>query len=473
MTALRTVWFRVAADGRPRQAALAVTASAVSVVAVSVVIDLLQGVVPVLSLGVLYLFAVLPIAATFGLGYAIAVSIASMVAFNFFFLKPIHTLTLADSGNWLALATFVCTSIVVSELAARIRRRATEAEQRAREAALLGDIAAALLGRSDVEGALVHVARVLGDVLGEPDARLTLGEHAGAEGAARASFLLVAAGRPVATMSLASRAGVDTSVSDRLLPAVASLLALAVDRERLAAEAAEAEALRRSDLVKTAVLRAVSHDLRSPLTAVRVASESLTDRSLSLTEADRSDLGQTIRDEAGRLERTVANLLDLSRLQVGAAQPEAELWTADALVEQALAELGERGRDVLVDLPDDLPVIVADAGHVRRILVNLLENAVAVSPRGAPVCIGGVATSNALELHVDDRGPGVAAGEVEEIFEPFRRGSGARHDGAGLGLAIARGFTEANGGSIRVESRPGGGATFVVALPCAPAGDHL
>jgi hypothetical protein len=133
VTALRAASPRAADDGGVRQqAALAVTASAVSVVAVSVVIGLLHGVVPVLSLGVLYLFAVLPIAATFGLGYAIAVSVASMVAFNFFFLKPIHTLTLADSGNWLALATFVCTSLVVSELAGRIRRRATEAEQRAR-----------------------------------------------------------------------------------------------------------------------------------------------------------------------------------------------------------------------------------------------------------------------------------------------------------------------------------------------------
>jgi two-component system, OmpR family, sensor histidine kinase KdpD len=453
------------------QAPVAVAASAVSVVLVTVVIGLLHGVVPVLSLGVLYLFAVLPIAATFGLGYAIAVSVASMVAFNFFFLKPIHTLTLADSGNWLALATFVCTSIVVSDLAARIRRRATEAEQRAREAALLGEIAAALLGRGAVEGALVHVAQVLGDVLDEPDARLTLGERGEAEGHGRVQLPLVAAGRPVATLSLASRAGVGATVSDRLLPAVASLLALAIDRERLAAGASEAEALRRSDVVKTAVLRAVSHDLRSPLTAVRLASESLADRSLSLTETDRADLAHTIRDEARRLERTVANLLDLSRLQVGAAWPESELWTADVLVEQALAELGERGRDVQVELPDDLPVIVADAGHVRRILVNLLENAVAVSPRGAPVWVRGVATSHAVELHVTDSGPGVAAGEVEVIFEPFRRGSGAGHEGAGLGLAIARGFAEANGGSLRVESRPGGGC-FVVALPRAPAGAY-
>lgn len=455
------------------RAPLALTASAISVAAVTVMIGLLHGVVPVLSLGVLYLFAVLPIAATFGLGYAIAVSVASMLAFNFFFLEPIHTLTLADSGNWLALATFVCTSIVVSELAAGIRRRATEAEQRARESALLGEIAAALLGRGDGEGALVHVARVLGDALDEPHARLTYGEDPGADRTARTTFPLVAAGRPVATLSLASLAGVDAGVRERLLPAVASLLALARDRERLAAEAAETEALRRSDVVKTAVLRAVSHDLRSPLTAVRVASESLTDRSLSLTDADRAELGQTIRDEVQRLERTVANLLDLSRLQVGAARPEAELWTADVLVEQTLAELGERGRDVQVYLPDDLPVIVADAGHVRRILVNLLENAVAVSPRGAPVCVAGVATSNALELHVNDRGPGVAEGELGEIFEPFRRGSGVRHDGAGLGLAIARGFTEANGGSIRVENRSGGGACFVVALPRAPTGDRL
>ena len=347
------------------------------------VIALLQPRVPVLSLSVLYLLAVLPVAASFGLGYAIAVSLASMVAFNFFFLPPLHTLTLDDSGNWLALAVFVCTSVVVSELAARQRRRAREAEQREREAAMLAEVAAGLLAAQDTAHGLVDVSRVVGEMLGVANARITLGSERRLPRTGELVLALTAADRRVASLTVPSTPAFDAGVGERLLPALGSMLAMAVDRERLGYDAAEAEVLRRSDAVKTTVLRAVSHDLRSPLTAIIVASDTLTAGASELSEPDRVDLVETVRGEARRLERTIGNLLDLSKLEAGAWARDAELWTADALVEQALSELGAAGSLVRVDLPSGLPTVFVDAGQIRRALVNLLENAVKVTPRPA------------------------------------------------------------------------------------------
>src|SRR5581483_2006567 len=229
----------------------ALLACGVAVAAVTGAIFGLRPYVPVLSLGVLYVLAVLPVAAAFGLGFGIAVSVASMLAFNFFFLPPVHTLTLADSKNWFALAVFVATAVVVSELAARSRRRAEEAAANARAAT-----------------------------------------------------------------------------------------ALLEERERLASDALEAEALRRADVIKTALLRAVSHDLRTPLMAISTAAGALARRDLAIDDADRAELLETVLAASDRLDHLVNNLLDLSRLQAGAAEPEPELRDVDDLVVDAIEELG-------------------------------------------------------------------------------------------------------------------------------------
>src|SRR5439155_263513 len=223
----------------------ALAASAVAVAAATGLIFGLRPVAPVLSLGVLYLLAVLPVAVVWGLPYAIAVSVASMLTLNWFFLPPRHTLALRDSENWVVLGVYLVTGVVVSGLAAASRRRAAEAEQREREAAVL---------------------------------------------------------------------------------------AVAGERERLGRKALEAEALRRSDAIKTAILRAVSHDLRSPLTAIMASVDGLESTSLELNDDDRRELLAAIGEEARRLDRLVGNLLDLSRLEVGWAAPRRELWTLDALV---------------------------------------------------------------------------------------------------------------------------------------------
>ncbi len=353
-------------------------ASGAALALVTAAIELLKGHVPVLSLAVLYLLAIIPVAVAWGTVYAVGVAIGSMLAFNFFFLPPLYTLTLRDNRNWFALLVFVVTAVVVSELSSRSRRRADEAET-----------------------------------------------------------------------------------------ALQSLREVTAERERLAGEAVEAEALRRSDAMKTALLRAVSHDLRSPLMAILTSAGALNHGGLELEDADRRELTETILGEAERLDQIVSNLLDLSRLQAGAAAPEPGDWPVDDLVLQALDGI-EAGNRVEVHLTeDDPPLVHADPHQVERVVANLVENALRYSG-DEPVQVQVRQTGSDVLIRIVDHGPGIARGEAERIFEPFQRGSLTEAiRGAGLGLAIARGFAEANGGRIFVESHAGQGATFVLALPLA------
>jgi len=321
----------------------------VSLAAVAVVSGAIHGlnqIAPILSLGALYLFAVLPVAIFYGLAYAVGVSLVSMLAFNFFFLPPLHTLALRESENWVALAVFLVTAVVVS---------------------------------------------------------------------------------------------------------------------KLAIAAADAEALRRSDAVKTAVLHAVSHDLRSPLTAIRAAGDGLESSALELDERDRAELLETIRLETSRLDRLVGNLLDLSRLEAGAARPQLELWPVDELISRALEALGADAARVSVRQAGELPPVRIDAAQLERALANVLENALRLSSPTDEVTVTVSASGPEVFVRVDDQGPGLGHDDLERIFEPFEGRSGT-----GLGLAIARGFAEANGSRLWAEPRPGSGASFIFALPAAP-----
>ena len=431
-----------------------VAGSIVAVALVTGAIELIEPYVPVLSLGVLYIFAVLPVAIAFGLTYGVAVAIGSMLAFNFFFLPPLYTLTIADSRNWFALLVFLVTAVVVSELAARLRRRADES-------ALLAQVATALLERGEVTTELDPIAAEAARVLRVRSARIELDARAAARDGEVAEPL-VASGRRVGTIFVP--ADEQRPAGRRLLRALASLLAVAIDRERLAHEAYEAETLRRSDAVKTAVIQAVSHDLRTPLATMETALGSLRSGSLVLTDHDRDELLEAIAVELDRLKRLVENLLDLSRLQAGAAEPMPELWTPEQLLADALDEVESADRvDVVVG--PDLPVVRVDGAQIQRVLVNLLENALKFSEAGSPVQIRAIPARGEVVIRITNRGRGIARSELRRIFEPFQRAAGQPGGGAGLGLAIARGFTEANGGRIWAESRPGQGATFAVALP--------
>ena len=439
-----------------RELLLRLLACAALVAAVTVAIALLETQVPVLGLSVLYLFAVLPVAILWGLGLAILVSVASMLSFNFFFLEPRHTLTLQDSSNWFALGVFLITSVVVSDLAARSRRRAIEST-------LLAEIAGLLLEHGEVSGELERIAAESARALRVEHVRIVPGE--GARVAAGAdSHALLAGGRRVGTIYLEGPRAGSASARRRLLPALSSLLGVAIDRERLAREALEAEALRRSDAMKTAVLRAVSHDLRSPLMAILTAAGALARDDLELDPKDERELAATILSEGQRLDRLIDNLLDLSRLEADALRPEPDIWALDDLIVQALDELGEAGRRIEVELPEESIAVRLDAVQIERVLVNLLENALKYSPESEPVRVQVTHTPTRALIRVVDRGSGISSADRERIFEPFQQGAGGGQ-GAGLGLAIARGFAEANGARVWVESRPGQGATFVLELP--------
>ncbi len=444
-----------------RRLGIGLLACAASIAVATGAIELLKTHIPVLSLAVLYLLAVLPIAVFLGLAYGVLVAVASMLAFNFVFLPPLYTFTLADSRNWFALAVFLVTAVVVSELASRSRRQA-------QESALLARIATSLLERGSVGAELERIAAETAAALQVEAATIELG--AGAQSGPDA-HPLTAAERRVGTIRLANPRRGGAGARRRLLPALGSLLGVAIDRERLAAEAFEAEAFRRSDALKTALLRAVSHDLRSPLMAILTSAGALAHGELSLGPEDRRDLTETILGEAERLDRLVSNLLDLSRLQAGAAAPELGDWAVDDLVLQALDGIEAAGGRFEVSLPDDEPPVVrVDVHQIERALANLLENALRYSADSEPVLVQVRTSGPEALVRVIDRGPGIPAGEAERIFDAFQRGSlTGEVRGAGLGLAIARGFAEANGGRLWVESWAGQGATFVLALPLAAA----
>jgi two-component system sensor histidine kinase KdpD len=401
--------------------AVRVGVCALAVAVTSLAVWTLIPIAPDVSLGVLYTLPVLGVAVVWGLPYAVAVSVASLLTFNFFFLPPVHTFTLANGSDWTALVVYLVTAVVTSELASRARRRAAEAERREREAALLADLAAELLERGGLGGS--------------------------------------AAGRIEVELAHS-----DAPARERLQAAVDALFAIAEERARLQKEAFEAESLRRADAVKTAVIRAVSHDLRTPLASIHAAVDGLRSPGLALDADDRAELLDTVASELVRLERFVENLLDLSRLEVGAAVPSRELWSVDDLVAQALRDVDDPR--VTVDVLADLPPVRVDGAQVERALSNLVDNALKFSPPGSPVVVRALRSGSDVELRVQDRGRGVPAPEQADMFEPFRRSRDSR--GAGLGLAIVRGFVDANGGRVRHEPNPDGGAVFVLTFAAEP-----
>ncbi len=412
---------------RPRSllgAATPLAGTIVLLAAATGIVYALRPVAPTLSLGVVYTPAVIIVAVLYGMSYGIGAAIAAMLAFNFFFLAPVHTLTLADGRNWAALAVYVVSAVIASELATRARRQAAEAGQREREAALIADTAAELLRRD----AAVDEIR------------------------ARAEIVLQDA---------------DERARARYDAALEALLEVAEERRRFEHQAREAEALRQSDAIKTTIIHAVSHDFRTPLATMTAALGGLSSDEVELSNEDRAELLEVLAGELARLTRLVENLLDLSRLQADAAVPHLELWDIGELVALAVDEVG-RGR-VTVSLDDDLPAARVDATQVQRVLVNLIENAIKFSPPGGAVVVSAHDGGGSVTIDVDDRGGGIHEDDADELLEPFARGRAVGH-GAGLGLAIARGFAAANGGSVSLSPRAGGGTRARLTLPAERLG---
>jgi two-component system sensor histidine kinase KdpD len=451
-------------DARP-SLALGVLAAVVSVAATTAVIYPLKTVAPAVSLGVVYLVAVLIVSAFWGLWLGLATSLASALAFNFFHLPPTGRFTIADGRNWVALVAFMLVAAVTSTVSDLARARALEAERGRREADLAAALARALLAGTDTATALRDASRQVAQALGVSEASVVLGAADGDR--RRQAVALHSGGERIATLLVPVRldAGVSERMTAQVVPSLEALIAVALKRDELQDEAVQTGALRRSDDLKTALLRSVSHDLRTPLTAILTAGHAL--GSPSLTDDERIDLSAAIVDEGERLSTLVDKLLDLSKLQSGRAAPRPE-WTS---LDEVLTAAAEGLDGVTLSIDADLPALRADAAQLERAFANVIENAVRHGA-GHPVSVRARLVGTRLMVRVVDRGPGIAEPEHERVFEPFHRAPGAdpRHPGAGLGLAIAKGFVEANGGSIWIESLPGQGTSVVVAFAAlAPA----
>jgi two-component system sensor histidine kinase KdpD len=280
------------------------------------------------------------------------------------------------------------------------------------------------------------------------------------------AFAIVA----VASSTLAEAARARAAEAERRREEADTVLAelrqLSAERDRMEAEAIEAGALRRSDELKTALLRSVSHDLRTPLTSIIAAGTALD--SPTLTEAERHELSEAVVQEGQRLSRLVENLLDVSRLESGSARPRRKPVDLTGVLEAARESIGELGATVKLGVDPKIPSLVADPVQLERAFANIFENG-ARQGGGRPVLVRSRETGGRLVVRVVDQGPGIPEHERERIFEPFyRREEG--HQGFGLGLAIARGFIDANGGEVGVESVPGQGSTFVVSFPLDGSG---
>lgn len=427
-------------------------------------VALLDEVTPAVSLGVLYILPVLLIATYWGLGLALATALGSALAFNVFFLPPVGRVTIADDRNLAALGSFVAVALVTSRVADLARARAVEAEARRAEADLTAELARGLLAGGDPDGLLATTAGRVAAALGVPNAALERGA-VDTPPRGTAAYPLRAGDTVVATLLLPADLDprLRARVTEHVLPALEALLTAALQRDALQADAIEAQALRRSDVLKTAILRAVSHDLRSPLTAIVTAGTAL--GSSHLEAAEREALAADVVGEAERLATVVGNLLDLSRLEAGSAPPRPD-WCAVDEVLHAAAE--HAGADVRFAIDPELPLLRADAAQLERAFTNLVANG-ARHAGGGVVSVRARAVGGRLVVRVVDGGPGIPAAEHERIFEPFWRGSGSAGAGSGLGLAIVRGFVEANGGTVGVESVPGQGASFVVSFPLTEA----
>jgi two-component system sensor histidine kinase KdpD len=453
---------------RPQRA----TGIAVAVLAIALAtlcIYFLRGLAPVVSLSVVYLPAVLLISTYWGLGLGLLTSLLSAAAFNFFHLPPTGTFTVFNGRNWVALGAFTIVALVASTIAELARTRALEAERRRGQADLAAALAHELLLGVDTASALSSSARRVAEALDLPSVSI---EQRVVPAPPRKTAVALRSpdGQQVATLIVPS--GLPSDVEERLhtqvAPTLEALVALAQRRDAMQAELVETAALRRSDDIKTALLRAVSHDLRTPLTAIVATGHALGADSLSAQE--RAELSSAVVDEGTRLAGLVDNLLALSRLQAGRATPRSDWVSVEDVVSGAAESVADPGVDVRLTIDPGVPEVRADAAQLERAFANLLENAARYGG-GRPVVVHARRSGDDVLVSIADQGPGIDAAEQERIFEPFYRGrsqSSRAWTGSGLGLAIVKGFVEANHGSISVQSLPGQGTSFLVTLPAAP-----
>ncbi|MER8035516.1 sensor histidine kinase KdpD [Streptomyces hydrogenans] len=406
---------------------------------------------------------------------ALASAAVGSLLLNWFFTPPIHRITIADPMNIVAIAVFFGVAMAVASVVDLAARRTHQAARLRAESEVLSYLAGSVLrGETSLDALLERVRetfsmesvalleRVDG---GEPWTQAaTVGPHP----ASRPEDADV--DMPVGDhLALALSGRVLPAEDRRVLGAFAAQAAVVLDRQRLVGEAEEARKLAEGNKIRTSLLAAVSHDLRTPLAGIKASVSSLRSDDVEWSEEDRAELLEGIEAGADRLDHLVGNLLDMSRLQTGTVTPLIRAVDLDEVVPMALGGVPDGSAEA--DVPETLPMVEVDKGLLERAVANIVENAVKYSPDGVPVAVAASALGDRVELRVVDRGPGVPDDSKDGIFEPFQRfGDAPRGSGVGLGLAVARGFVEAMGGTISAEDTPGGGLTMVLTLRAASGG---
>ncbi|MEU3048004.1 DUF4118 domain-containing protein [Streptomyces sp. NPDC006984] len=430
----------------------------------------------------LFLFLTVLAALLGGLLPALVSAAVGSLLLNYFFTPPTHTLDIAEPQNLVALMIFVAVAVAVASVVDVAARRTQQAARLRAESEVLSFLAGSVL-RVSLPAPQNGGATVLDALLERVRETFAMESVALLERAGDLEPWTCTASTGPAPASRPDDADVDMPVGDhmalalsgrvlpaedrRVLSAFAAHAAVVLDRQRLAGEAETARALAEGNRIRTALLAAVSHDLRTPLAGIKAAVTSLRSDDVAWSPEDEAELLAGIEAGADRLDHLVGNLLDMSRLQTGTVTPLIRRTALDEVIPLALA--GVPPKSVELDVPESLPMVAVDRGLLERAVANIVENAVKYSPAGMPVAVAASALGTRVELRVVDRGQGVPDEEKERIFEPFQRyGDTPRGAGVGLGLAVSRGFVEAMGGTLAAEDTPGGGMTMVLTLAAEP-----
>ncbi len=418
----------------------------------------------------LFLLAVVTVTVVGGFWPAVLAAVASSLLLNWYLSPPLHTFTIQEPRNLLALVLFVTVAVAVSSVVHLAARRAVQAASSREETASLLGLARTVLGGADTPTAVLdHLTSTFG---GRAELQeLTAGRWirvavSGGPGADTEGTRI----HPRPGLALLTN-GQPSAVTTALLAGFGAQAAAALDRERLRMQASQAEALAEGNRIRTALLAAVSHDLRTPLASIKASVSSLRQTDVEWTAADEADLLATIEQNADRLDALIGNLLDLSRLHTGSLEPFLRPTAIDEVAPVALRGL-DAAAQLEIAVPDGVPLVRADPGLLEQVLANIFSNALRHSPTSRPPALRARQAGETVLLEVVDHGPGVPGdGLKERIFEPFQRLED-RHGGVGLGLAVAKGFAEAMGGTIAAVDTPGGGLTIRVALPVAASDDR-
>ncbi|MFF4901195.1 ATP-binding protein [Streptomyces sp. NPDC001068] len=421
----------------------------------------------------LYLTLTVAAALLGGLLPALTSALVGSLLLNWFFTPPVHTLTIADPKNIVAIAIFVGVAVSVASVVDLAARRTQQATRLRAESEILSFLAGSVLrGETGLAELLERVRETFGmesvALLERTDdvAPWTCAGSVGPRPCRTPENADV--DMPVGDhMTLALSGRVLPASDRRVLAAFAAQAVVVLDRQRLQLEADRAKELAEGNRIRTALLAAVSHDLRTPLAGIKASVSSLRSDDVEWSEQDRAELLEAIEAGADRLDHLVGNLLDITRLQTGTVTPIVREADLDEVVPMALGGVPEDS--VELDIPETLPMVHVDKGLLERVVANVVENAVKYSPADTLVLVKASSMADRVEVRVVDRGPGVPDEAKERIFEPFQRyGDAPRGAGVGLGLAVARGFTEAMGGTLTAEDTPGGGLTMVLSLPLSP-----